>query len=275
MAALEIITAQATAPGLGAAFAAVAGNSLTLRDSRSPIYLIDLWQTRQLPGFTRITSPLMHDAVVGLQGRGSSTNAHLFRGWEQRIYPQDTLTVFGSGGGAGLIEQTSFLVYYEDLPGVDANLIDHAELERRGEDMYTFFETIATGIAGGYSGSRLVTAEQDQFKANTEYAWLGATVESTLSVHAIRMVGPDFGNLGIGMRLTTSPSSQVAWGDSSSQFFRRLSKDLSAAVIPVINSANKSLTTVDAAVDNGGGDPLTSFTMVRLAPRGSSKAKRR
>lgn len=261
--ALELISFQATAPGAGGAtFAAVAGNSLTLRDSRAPIWLVAFWQRRQAAGgFTRLTSPLLHDAVVGIQCTGPVGVSLHVRNSLQRLFTQDAITAFGSGSAVvGDIEQSCFLAAYEDLPGVNANLIDEAELMRRGEEIYSWQNTIALGTAGGYSGGEAVNAEQDQFKANMEYAIIGYQV--SVAAAAVRWVGSDFGNLGVG-----GPSGIGSEGLLNHDWFLKLSRMAGMPLIPVFNSSNKALTIVDGLQDENGVDSVVTTTAVRLAPR--------
>lgn len=260
--ALELITVQATAPGAGASFLAVTGNSLTVRDSRAPVHFVAAWQRSQADGFIRYTSPLLHDAVVGMQFANEAAAAYYqFMGPWQPLYPQDAIVAFGAGSGtAGDIEQAFSLWAYDDLPGVDAYLIDDKELMARGEEVYSFTNTISTGTAGGYSGSELISAEQDQLKANTDYAIVGASIAGS-DAGAIRWVSVDWGNLGLGMPGKTAAEYLQDW-------FRRLSLRVGKPLIPVFNSSNKSNTFIDAVQDENGGDPVVTTLCVRLAPRG-------
>lgn len=264
--ALELITVQATAPGAGAAFAAVTGNSLTIRDSRAPVHLVAAWADFQVDGFIRLTSPLMHDAVVGMQlAVEAAQTVPLYRGPFQRLYPQDFITAFGSGSAvAGDIETASMLWLYEDLPGVDGYFIDEAELMKRADEVYSFQNTISTGTTGGYSGSELIAAEQDQLKANTDYAIIGANV-SGVGTASIRWLGVDFGNLGVGM------PGLAGSGDFQSRWFQLLSRLIGMPAIPVFNSSNKSNTFIDAAQDENGGDPVVTTLCVRLSPKATGR----
>lgn len=264
MAALELLTFQATAMSTGAAMAAVTGNSATIRDTNKEVYLLKAWQTRQAAGFTRITSPLLHDAVVGMGGTGTIGTEILFEGWYQQLRAQDTLTVAGSGSGtAGDIESSSILVWYEDLPGTSQRLISYEELMRRGEGVYTFANTIALGTAGGYSGSELVTVEEDQLKANRDYAWLGTTV--AVGCHAVRLTGSDFGNLGVGLPAGGSSSAANPRSDGA-MFWASLARDLAWPLIPVVNASNKSNTFIDGVTDENGTDCVVKSHFVLLAP---------
>lgn len=264
MSAIELVSTQATAPGTGAVFAAVAGNTLTVRDTRKEVYLISLWQQRQAAGFTRVTSPLLHDAVVGFGGGGGIGSQELFRGWTQPLRAQDTIIVTGSGSAvAGQIETSCYLVWYEDLPGSSQHLITWDELQRRGEAMYSPSNTLALGTAGGYSGSELVTAEEDQLKANREYAWVGTAVQ--VGAAAIRLTGTDFGNLGLG-HSTYGLSASAGDGRHNTGYWAELARELDAPLIPVMNSSNKSNTFLDGITDQTGTDAVVKLQLVLLAP---------
>lgn len=266
--AIETVGVQAIAPGPGgAAGAAFPGNSLTIRDNPKSTYLIDLWQRRQTTGFTRITSPLIHDTSVGMGGRGPTGTSYLFRGWHQRVHSQDTLTVNISGGAvAGDIELSWLTFLYEDLPGVDGRFISSSELDRRGEDVYSFTATITTGVAGGWSGEESIIAEQDQLKANRDYAWLGGSW--SVGRGAFRLRGVDTGNLGVAMPVdelaTDSDANAQARG-----YWQGLSKALGdEPVIPVINSSNKAVTLIDGATDENANPIVGVVTLVLLGPTG-------
>lgn len=261
--AIELITVQATAPATGAAFTAVTGNSLTIRDTQRPVWLGPVWQSRQVAGFLRLTSPLLHDAVVGIQMQAPIGQTVTLMQDLQRLYAQDSIVAFGTGSAtAGDIEQASMLFIYEDLPGVDAYLIDMAELDRRGEDIYGFPNTISTGTAGGYSGQESVVAEADQLKANTDYAIIG--YDLTVACASVRYVSSDWGNIGVG---GPGPVGATVGALETRRWFQELSKFWKMPLIPVFNASNKALTLVDAAQDENGGDPVLTTYAVRLAPK--------
>lgn len=256
--ALELVTAQATAPSTGSAATAVSGNSLTIRDSRKGIRMLALWRTGQAVGSVRIVSPYLHDAVIGMHFQCASGSQILMRQVEQPLYPQDTLQISLEGSAtAGDIEMVSFLAQYDDLPGVAGQFIGAAELKRRLLDVTALEHTISTGTSGGYSGEESIVAEEDSLKGLTEYALLGATVQ--VGVHAVRWVGPDWGNLGVGM-----PCLNAGEGWHDAFFFRELATETGLPVIPVFNSANKALTYVSAATNELGADLVISTVLGRL-----------
>lgn len=260
--ALELITAQATAPGTGAAMAAVAGNSLTIRDSRKPIRMIGLWHRRQAAGLTRITSPLMHDAVVGM-GMTSPAGVSCLWGLQampQDVVAQDTLVMTATGSAAaGDIEQSSYLLYYDDLPGASANLITSTDFRRRASgQVYSPSNTLALGTAGGYSGEELINAEQDQLYANREYALVGYTISGGDCV-SVRWRSTDTSNLGVG-----GPGASGLGGLTTADWFIRCAEWTGLPVIPVFNAANKSQWFVDGATDENGVDVTVSPILMLL-----------
>lgn len=256
--ALELVTAQATAPSTGTAAAAVAGNSLTIRDSRKPIRMLGLWRTGQAAGSVRVVSPYLHDAVIGMHFQCASGQQVLMRQIDQPLYPQDTLQISLEGSAtAGDIEMVSFLAQYDDLPGISGQFITAQELKRRLVDITALEHTISTGTAGGYSGDETIVAEEDSLKGLTEYAILGVTAQ--VGVHAVRWVSPDWGNLGVGMPVLNAGEG---WHDAF--YFRELAMDSGLPVIPVFNSANKQLTFISAATNELGVDLVVSTVLGRL-----------
>lgn len=259
---LELIVAQATAPGTGASMAAVAGNSLVVRDARRAIHMLAAWQRRQAAGFTRIVSPLLHDAVVGYQmtgGAGVVLDVGMMSA-PMALTAQDTMTVTGSGSAtAGDIEQSCWLNYYEDLAGANAQLISFSDLDRRSTGMiYAPTNTLALGTAGGYSGEELITAEQDQLRANQMYALIGYTISGG-DCAAVRWRSIDTSNLGVG-----GPGAQLIGGLQTTDFFYQLSVRTGMPCIPVFNAANKSTWFIDGVTDENGTDVTVISHMMLL-----------
>lgn len=248
--ALEVVTVVAT-PATSSTAVALTGNSLTVRDApaNKPIWMVAAWTTRQANGQSSIVSPLLHDSAVGITQVGGTTPQQLFRVWAQRLHPQDTLSVLITGGAAGDLAHLSWLAYYEDLPGVSARLITYDELMRRGEDLYGFTNTITTvSTTGQYTGAEAINVEIDQLKANREYAILGGAFH-TATPHVVGYSGVDFGNLRVGWPGLSDNYNTNNW-------FADLAKLTGLPLIPVFNASNKTLTTIDVAIDENAGDPV-------------------
>lgn len=258
--AIELISVRAIAPSTGAAGVVFTGNSLTIRRTEKPAWITALWQTRQGAGFTRLTSPLLHDNVVGIQLVGAVGTQLALQRPPVRVHGQDTLTATLSGSAtAGDVETSHFLVQYDDLPGVSARLITPAELMKRCETLYSSQNTLATTDPGNppaYSGSEAINAEQDQFRANRDYAIVGYNVQA--GGGCVRYTSSDWGNLGIG-----GPAPTLR-GEDYSDWFIRLSEMSGMPCIPVFNSSNRALTTVDGVVDENGADIIVTTLMALL-----------
>lgn len=260
--ALEVVSAFATAPGATeSAFAAVAGNSLTVRDAKAA-KLVAQWGKRQTDGNFRLTSPLLHDAVVGINYQLDTLDATEMRlGVPQKLTPQDTLTAAGTGSAtAGDIENNSYLVMYEQLAGICGKFITWEQLMANAVDLYDSTNTLTTGTSGGYSGQELLNAEEDQLKANMDYAIIGASKTSTSGLATIRYISPDWGNLGVGLpAFDRDLRVGTAW-------FMDLSKRMGMPLIPVFNASQKSSVFIDALNDEDGGSPTITTQMVQLKP---------
>ncbi len=252
-AALELVTATTT--GAIAAFTAAtaaAGNSLTVRNGRegSAVWLLQAWQDFQTVGTARIRSPKMHDNVQGIRFDAAVgvLDPMLPWGYPQRLFPQDPLTVelTSAGAVAGDVNAVMMLLYYADLPGVDGRFIDSKTLRAKLVHVMTVENTLALGVAGGYSGEEAINAEFDLWKANTDYALLGFFVDT--EANCVRWRGADTGNLGVGGPAEPDIVHETMY------WFVHLSDAFGIPLIPVFNSANRAGVLLDGAQDELGAD---------------------
>jgi len=261
--AIELITVQATAPGATmAAFAALTGDSLTVRNSSKKARVLAGWQNRQTGGNTRITSPLLHDNSRGIQFGSIGIGGSVLGFWSrpcQELMAQDTLTVQGTGSPtAGDIEQSAILVQYDDLPGISGNFISIAELNRRGLNRLGVQMSIASVATGQYGAASAINATDDVFKANTDYAIVGINNRNNCTSVGIR--SPDWGNLRVGIPgITGTNSVTQSW-------FVKLSESTGQDCIPVFNSSNKGITLVDQSDDENATSITPVLMLVELAP---------
>lgn len=234
--ALETIAAQATAPGTtGANMTPVAGDSLRIRQS-SKARLLDLLGSRQGAGLVRITSPLMHDNVVGMTLSQPVGKSWMRMNSNQLFVNQDTLTVFGTGSTtAGDVELNALTILYNDIPGIQGNFESASGIRERIEDMFWMRTTITpTGV--GWSGSIAITALDDQLKANRKYAWIGVS-DALVNVSnlAVGMTSPDWGNLRIAAPVNNGLNMFTG------QYFQQLSSlNNGIPCIPVFSANQKS-----------------------------------
>lgn len=260
---IETIGFSATAPGAaGAAAAALTGDSLTVKNSKTAPRIIAWNACQQGAGFQQLVFPSGHDTtrntrvtVPGLVGTGAVDFTLPF-GIQIEVQPQEVLSLTVAGSAtAGDVELGYFLVYYDDLPGMAARLISYDDVMRMGKKFLTVQATI-NGAAAGYTGSELITADSDLLHANTDYAIIG--IETATDVAGVTIVGPDTSNVKIacpGM----STKSEIC-----GQYFGMLSRATGLKTVPVINSGNKANTFIGLIQNEVNANVQVSLNLVML-----------
>lgn len=265
---IEVVSGFVT--GAGAVLTAVtvnSGNSLQVRSAPfdKKVQLLSAWAFNDTAaGVLRVRSPRLHDNVQGIRLRVVNNNTDDIlcgvadRCYAQKLIPQDTLVVELSGSAAN-IDTGHLLIQYDDLPGISGRFIDNdllmsAGVNRIGQEV----SVTTTAASGQYTGQVAINVTNDNFKANTDYALLGATCDTR--VGAIRIQGVDTGNLGIG--IPGEPTMRHVYAN----FFQRLADAYKKPLIPVFNSANKSAILVDATGHTAAITSVLTFHFVELLP---------
>jgi hypothetical protein len=249
---LETITMTNVAPGAaGAAATAVTGDTLNIRNAKpgTAIRALAIWSTLQAAGFVGYTTPSGHDTTRGDQ-TPMPTLPNLVKplGTPLPFQPQETISPTIAGSAVALdVEQMSFLMLYEDLPGIDTSrrLKRWDEVQKRIVRNTTVRAPIVSAAGPGYSGTALINASSNLLRAYTNYAVLGFSVST--NVHAVGIVGPDTGNQRVccpGM--ATKP-------EITSQWFAMLSRAYDQPLIPIISSGNKDSTNIFVHTDENAG----------------------
>jgi hypothetical protein len=263
--ALEMITGKATAPGATlTALTMASGNSLTVRNTAltADIRMIDMWAFNNAAGIFRIRSPKLHDNVQGIRYRidASDPNGLFPRGAYQALTPQDTLIAEISGSATGgQIEQGFAQIWYSDLPGSQSRLANWSDIQPRVANYLTNEVAITSGAGGGYTGQVAINSTFDLLQANTDYAILGAVVDTICG--AIQIVGPDLGNLGVGVPGLLNNRNLMA------RYFKEMNQQLGVPMIPVFNSANKAGTLVSVVQNQGAAAVNVNIILVELEPQ--------
>lgn len=237
-AALDLVSATVTAAAAGgAAMAAVTGDVLSVRNCNPGVepILLTHWVKSQTSGFYQIIHPSGHDQVRDIRGRHVAASVLPLQvpGWGEPLQPTEAITLtLGAGAVAGDVELLHMMIYYPDLPGINAKLIDLGTLDSRFAE-YVYIEDSTTAAAASlYSGQRAINAASDLLIADTEYAILGAHIGAAAGVLAIQ--GADFGNLRIGIPAMNGRA------DYTTRWFPFLCEEFGLPLIPVINSNNKA-----------------------------------
>lgn len=248
-------------------------DTLTLRNARagSDILTIAMWTLAQVAGFTQVIAPSAHDMVRNFRYRTQITAVHsknvIPRHFPLNWKPQDPLTITNAGSAvAGDIELVHMLNWYEDLPGVEANLINVAELRNRGVDLLTYEDSTIATSGTTYTGARAINAASDLYKADTEYAILGITYSPiVLGVGSVAVRGVDTGNLRCGIPVALGMETD------GRDWFAQLSDFMDIPCIPVFNSANRAGTFIDVSSNENFATFNFALHLCQLAPRAVRK----
>jgi hypothetical protein len=261
--AIDTVTCTGTAIGATiAALTIAAGDSFTIKNAplNSDVLLLQAWHDSQLAGSLRLRSPKLHDNVDAIRVRHLAGVLEPLLAWSvpQKLFPQDTEIVEATGSvTAGDIESFVQLLYYADLPGQAARLLTPDVLKQRMRNLVNVRLALTLGTTVGYNGARAINADVDLLKANTDYAVLGMTTD--IETAAVCLRGPDTGNLRV-----SCPGEPQSWRILN-EWFVRLARGYNLPLIPVINSANKGGTLIDAVNDENGGTCNVTVHMAELA----------
>lgn len=229
------------------AMAALNGQSNTIRataNGNAAVTNVGIFTDFQDAGDFRVRSPRMHDDVNALRiaAPAGVVQEATDKFWLQTLYSQDALTVeavFTAAPTAGHISLGYLQMYYADVPGINANLRQWAEVGPNIVD-YLVVPVSPTSSAtlGNWGAGVAINSSVDVFKANTLYALLGFIAPVPFGAWSIQ--GVDVGNLQMGAPGTSTPVD-------SRSYFCRLSENLGAPAIPIINSQNKATTLVNVS----------------------------
>lgn len=251
------------------ALAAVDGESLSIRwlGEGTHVELLEAWGGNNVTKCDfSIRSPLLHDNVRGirfahtfnptLSGVDGNPQLYLPPTFKQRYSPTDTLIVEVLGAASDDVTFSQLLKYQtpNDIGGrfATAQEVDSRIVNLMGNRV----SPSPAASTSTYGAAESIAADDDRFKANTDYALLGATFD--LPITTLGIFGPDTGNFTIPMPGHWDEKIGAGW-------FYELAKRFNDALIPIINSNNKGVTFVKAATAGGGGSPLTSLLWAELA----------
>jgi hypothetical protein len=256
----------------GSAFEALAaadGESLSIRwlGEGTRVQLLEAWGGNNVTKCDfSIRSPLLHDNVRGirfahafnptLSGVDGNPQLYLPPSFKQDYSPTDTLVVEVLGAASDDVTFSQLLKYDSpNLPG--------GRFATRGDVDARIVNLLGNRVSpppaastSTYGAAESIAADDDRFKANTDYALLGFTTD--LPFTTLGIFGPDTGNFTIPM-----PGH---WDEKiTSGWFYELATRFNDALIPVINSNNKGVTFVKAATAGGGTSPLISLLWAELS----------
>lgn len=247
----SIMTLLTNATGGGGwdALTAGSGDSLSVKSfpagSRAHLIMVHAGNSTTKCDFS-IRSPRMHDSTRGYRvgydfnptASGADGNPQILFpvGLMQEMYSTDTLVVETLATANDDVNAV-LSIYYENLGGIDSRLITPAEVKARSVNLFGNRVSPTAGASNAYGTAEAINADDDRFKADTDYALLGFA--SDLPFTSLGIKGPDTGNV--------RAAAPGHWDSSkTSRYFLDLSEKTGLPLIPVINSNNKGVTFVDA-----------------------------
>jgi hypothetical protein len=229
------------------AMAALNGQSATIRATAggsAAVTLESIATDFQDAGDFRIRSPRMHDDVNGIRVAAPAgipqwaANEY----FAQPLYSQDALiteAVFTVAPTAGHTSLAYLNVYYDDVPGIAANLRTPAEVLPNVQNILAVPVTpTSSATLGNWGAGVALNSTVDTLKANTLYALLGYVTPVAFGAWSIQ--GVDVGNLQLGAIGSATPWETRNW-------FARLSDEIGKPCIPIINSQNKASTLINVS----------------------------
>jgi len=240
----------------GGAFEALTpatGDTATFQNvpQNSPAYLAQVWGVDDTSAYElSLVASRFHDQQFGIRLQGTLGNAVnsvipsdllLPDGVDQKIFPSDVLTV-NVNGTAGDNVNATFLIYYQDLPGISARLASAEYVRQNNKNLVGIHVSLTAG-AGDYGATAALNAADNRLHANTDYAVLGFTSDTPCA--SVYMQGVDTGNQRVG-------GPVLANAEHDCSLFLDLAKSMNAPLIPVINSNNAGAINLGAANSAGG-----------------------
>lgn len=232
--AVDSVWTSVANPGAGpTATAPAAGDSLTIRNfsfASSGARIEHAFRRGATAGFARIRSPRLHDNATGINWNSGEAGDSLVMPHEvgQPVYPADTLITEISGGAAET-DAVSFLTYYDDLPGINAQLKSPGDIVNNIRNL-KHFQVAAPAGANAWTDT-VITTTENQLHADADYAVLGYRASAQAGLVGIK--APETGNLRV-----CGPANTL--GIETADWFMRWARISGRPTIPVFNANNRA-----------------------------------
>jgi hypothetical protein len=182
----------------------------------------------------------MHDSAQNTRYQTVASQPRPVMAFEesQLLFSQDNIIVEMTGDAAA-VDLASLLVYYNDLPGISANLHTWSEVSPLIDKLTTVeVDLTSSGTSCNYSATVALNGTFDTLIRNEYYAVLGYECGTTGGT--LGLTGVDTGNLRVGGPLYNQTEFTADW-------FAMLSRITGKPLIPVVNAANVAAITIDCA----------------------------
>lgn len=257
--ALDVHNAATSAIGLTNATTA-SGDSLTVRNfpPANAAFLQNVYlQGASAPRRFRLLSARLHDNVTGVsfQALESPTEFLIPPEIDQPLYPADTL-VAQMDAAASSDTVAALLVYYSNLPGIQANLFTWAQIQNRIIDLKPMEVDVTSSATIGAWSDTLLTTTENQLKADYDYAVLG--IEGSAAFCAVGVKGSATGNLRV-CAPGASPTLKLT------DYFVYMSQQNQTPFIPVFNANDRTAFYVSVLANTASATDNVFLVLARLA----------
>lgn len=172
------------------------GDSLSVRSFDDPAdarLLACFIQGATLPQL-RITSPRFHDNVTGLTFQSTDVQSEFTLPPEtgQPLYSVDQLTVSLTSGAANS-SNAALSIFYKNLKGIAADLRSWEDIKPHIINIKAMEVAVTNSATIGAWTDTVITATENQLKADYAYALLG--FEESAALTCVGLKGPATGNL--------------------------------------------------------------------------------
>jgi hypothetical protein len=256
-----------TGAGAWDALAAVSGDSLQIADfaDNSKAYIEELITgasnaTTEFSLYsTRFGDPIygmrvQHMFNPTLSGDDGNPQLPLPDELDIEVYNSDTLSAQAFGTATGNVNLTA-QVYYENLPGSAQLLASWEQVKGNFVKALGIEVTVSPGATGSPGTAVALTANDNRWVTDAQYAVLGLT--TSVPLQCVRLYGPDTGYAKI-----PCPGH---WNEKiSSGWFVRQARLRGVPHIPVISSNNAGLTFIDAIHTAAAASTKVSLNVVQL-----------
>lgn len=199
---------------------------------------------------------LQHNFVPTLAAGAKSVSSLLPREFDVPVYATDTLTVQVNGTAADNAN-VALQLYYNDVPGTAQRLANWEQVQAIGIIRSIAVEvTVTPGATGNYGTAVAINANDDRFRADTDYALLGMTGDQAVMLVTIK--GPDTGNFRVPCSLSYDERNNAGYFIDQDVF-------RPTPHIPILNSNNKATTFLEGIDAANPGATKVSLLLGELA----------
>lgn len=197
---------------------------------------------------------LQHNFVPTLATGTKSVDLLLPRALDIPVYSTDTLAIQVNGTAADNAN-VCLQLYYNDIPGAGQRLANWEAISNNIVRTIGIEVTVTPGTTGNYGSTVAINANDDRFRADTDYALLGLTSDQAVMCFTVK--GPDTGFYRVPFPSSYDERNNAGW---------LLDQDLFRPTphLVILNSNNKATTFLEGIDSSNPGATKVSLCLAEL-----------